>query len=102
MFENRRGYAVVDGKVLTYENSVTRNRYESFRDWGQVGGLSGSYTLAPYLTVEYTRVNFQAPDLLTPSGFLVDEGAAYGQRDNGYTYGWLLLFGINQLHFSMV
>lgn len=35
------------------------------------------------------NVNFQPAGSEVPSGYLADTGAAYGDRGNGYTYGWL-------------
>lgn len=34
------------------------------------------------------RVNFQPPAAETPSGYLPDSGAVYGDRGNGFSYGW--------------
>ena len=34
------------------------------------------------------KVNFQPPAAPAPSGYLVDGGAAYGNRGNGHAYGW--------------
>jgi len=34
------------------------------------------------------KVNFQPASAPVPSGYLVDGGAAYGNRGNGHTYGW--------------
>lgn len=34
------------------------------------------------------KVNFQAATAQTPAGYLPDTGLAYGNRGNGYTYGW--------------
>jgi hypothetical protein len=38
--------------------------------------------------VPYLRVNFQAPTTVTPEGYLADLGDVYGDRGNGYNYGW--------------
>ena len=35
-----------------------------------------------------TRINFQPSSAGKPSGYLVDGGSTYGDRGNGYTYGW--------------
>jgi glucose/arabinose dehydrogenase len=35
-----------------------------------------------------TNINFQPAVADVPSGYLPDTGAAYGDRGNGYTYGW--------------
>ncbi|MDX2191007.1 MAG: DUF4038 domain-containing protein [Bacteroidota bacterium] len=34
------------------------------------------------------NVNFEPSGTLTPSGYLSDIGAVYGNRSNGYSYGW--------------
>jgi hypothetical protein len=34
------------------------------------------------------KVNFQLSTTATPSGYLPDSGSVYGDRGNGYTYGW--------------
>lgn len=34
------------------------------------------------------KVNFQKEDRAVPDGFLADYGEEYGDRGNGYTYGW--------------
>jgi len=33
-------------------------------------------------------INFQPSDSTVPAGYLMDAGYAYGDRGNGYTYGW--------------
>ncbi len=38
---------------------------------------------------DYAKINFQPTGASTPSGYLVDNGGAYGSRGNGFTYGWL-------------
>ncbi|MGH2521781.1 MAG: hypothetical protein ACRDH2_04675 [Anaerolineales bacterium] len=54
-----------------------------------------SATLTPTLTPTPSptqlfslRVNFQPATAEAPPGYLVDSGAAYGDRGNGYVYGW--------------
>lgn len=34
------------------------------------------------------KINFQPAGASTPNGFLADTGAAFGDRGNGYRYGW--------------
>ncbi len=34
------------------------------------------------------QINFQTPTSTTPSGYLADTGLEYGDRGNGYSYGW--------------
>ena len=41
------------------------------------------------LATDGVQINFQRPDSDTPPGFLADDGAPYGLRGNGYSYGWI-------------
>jgi hypothetical protein len=34
------------------------------------------------------RINFQTQDSSTPDGYLADEGFTFGDRTDGYRYGW--------------
>lgn len=34
------------------------------------------------------QINFQPGNSATPEGYLADDGAAFGDRGNGYSYGW--------------
>ncbi|MCA1601165.1 MAG: hypothetical protein LC776_05835, partial [Acidobacteria bacterium] len=34
------------------------------------------------------KINFQPASAAVPAGYLADSGAVYGDRGNGYTYGW--------------
>ena len=34
------------------------------------------------------KINFQKSDSATPPGYLADEGDAFGDRENGFSYGW--------------
>ena len=34
------------------------------------------------------KINFQPPDMPVPVGYLKDSGALFGDRGNGYVYGW--------------
>src|SRR5213076_1522282 len=36
------------------------------------------------------KINFQTTTSATPSGFLADSGAVFGNRGNGQSYGWNL------------
>lgn len=40
------------------------------------------------LSAFQVSINFQPATATTPSGYLADTGAFYGDRGNGYTYGW--------------
>src|SRR5690348_10778667 len=43
-----------------------------------------------WLLSVYAQVNFQpaTPTAPAPAGFVVDSGQAFGNRGNGYSYGW--------------
>jgi hypothetical protein len=41
------------------------------------------------------KVNFQPASSAVPAGYLVDSGSVYGNRGNGYTYGWNAYNGYN-------
>jgi len=34
------------------------------------------------------KISFQSSDTLTPEGWLLDDGKLYGERSNGFSYGW--------------
>jgi YVTN family beta-propeller protein len=52
-------------------------------------GASPLSPIANALTfVSTIRINFQPAGVSVPSGYLVDSGATYGNRGNGYSYGW--------------
>src|SRR5262249_10127994 len=34
------------------------------------------------------KINFQPASAAVPVGYLADTGAVFGNRGNGYTYGW--------------
>lgn len=44
--------------------------------------------LAPSFESEVIRINFEPPETTTPSGYLSDSGAVFGDRGNGFRYGW--------------
>ena len=56
-----------------------RNEYNN-TDW--LNKTAGS------LQTEPIKINFQLGSADTPSGYLVDSGESYGDRGNGYAYGW--------------
>ena len=37
---------------------------------------------------EGIKINFQPPDMPVPAGYYKDSGALFGDRGNGYVYGW--------------
>lgn len=55
------------------------------------GNTSGSVNVvvtAPALPQLSVKVNFQLAGAATPAGNLADTGAVFGNRGNGYSYGW--------------
>ncbi len=85
---------------------------QMFDKWVTAGGLTGvvadensasttvtmpaSYTAvtATYKDVPTTggpfaKINFQPSGASTPSGYAADGGSAFGNRGNGFSYGWL-------------
>ena len=53
-------------------------------------GSSGYSTVASATTpaLPTIRINFQPASAAVPSGYLADTGASFGNRGNGYSYGW--------------
>jgi len=57
-------------------------------------GRGGSATSSVVITVNAAsspisiKVNFQIASSVTPAGYLADIGLVYGDRGNGFTYGW--------------
>ena len=54
--------------------------------------VAGTFLLsnleAPAQTLFRAKVNFQPSTSATPAGYLSDSGAVFGNRGNGYSYGW--------------
>lgn len=54
-------------------------------------GADASYTFAVTGTVNangFLKVNFQTASAEVPSGYVADAGLVFGNRNNGYSYGW--------------
>lgn len=52
-------------------------------------GKSAYSAVASTATLASTiKINFQPAKSPVPAGYLVDSGSAYGNRGNGYSYGW--------------
>jgi hypothetical protein len=54
---------------------------------------AGASSWSPGISVVVTndfkaKINFQPTSSVVPTGYAADGGAAYGNRGNGYTYGW--------------
>ncbi|MEF2175226.1 MAG: hypothetical protein V3575_02035, partial [Candidatus Absconditabacteria bacterium] len=48
------------------------------------GSVNSEWTVG-----ETVKINFQGPDVTPPEGYLEDYGDGFGDRLNGFTYGWL-------------
>ncbi len=51
-----------------------------------IGAMVSASALAAPIPV--VKINFQLSTAATPSGYLPDSGLAFGDRGNGWTYGW--------------
>ncbi len=51
--------------------------------------VSATYKDIPIPTGTLVKVNFQPSNASTPSGYESDNGSAYGNRGNGFSYGWI-------------
>lgn len=70
----------------------------TFQGWSDGGAATHTVTTpsaATTYTATYsaaalfaTRINFQLAGAPIPSGYLADTGAVFGNRGNGYSYGW--------------
>jgi len=61
-------------------------------------GLGGSVNTTILVTINVpisVKVNFQLAGGLIPAGYLEDTGALFGDRGNGFTYGWNVDNSIN-------
>jgi hypothetical protein len=90
------------GTETLYQSALTGT---SFTDTAVTPGTTYSYYVVPtsllgngpqsnelsyQVTAPYIHVNFQPITTTkpTPTGYLKDSGEAFGDRQNGYTYGW--------------
>ena len=55
---------------------------------GKGGSVSSSIAITVNAIVSGLKINFQAAASATPAGYLADSGAVFGDRGNGYSYGW--------------
>jgi glucose/arabinose dehydrogenase len=99
------GYRVersVGGGAFTQVGTTATN-VVTFTNTGLTAGTTYTYRVKAYnaagdstpsATAQATtlpaviRINFQPAASPVPSGYLVDSGAAYGSRGNGFSYGW--------------
>ena len=72
------------------EVTVTDGSLTFDGEWGSADGRhcqSISYMLIQPAR-EIIMINFQPPTMIVPEGYLKDSGALFGDRGNGYSYGW--------------
>jgi uncharacterized repeat protein (TIGR01451 family) len=81
------------GSITVVKNAVPDDPAQGFDFSITGGGVNESATLIDDGTVAGTfsaSVNFQPNDGQDiPTGYTIDFGAAYADRGNGYTYGWV-------------
>jgi YVTN family beta-propeller protein len=83
--------ATVGGSTTSYSNAgLSANTTYYYRIKGTNGAGSSPYsTVASATTLPVPiKINFQKASTAVPAGYLADTGAAYGNRGNGYSYGW--------------
>jgi hypothetical protein len=79
-----------DGRDFTmvFTGVSSNDSWNTVRGRFNSGGSSTNPDPIPLPTSVRLRINFQTSTTGTPSGYLADEGAAYGARGNNHTYGW--------------
>jgi hypothetical protein len=79
-----------DGRDFTmvFTGVSSNDSWNTVRGRFNPGGSSTNPDPIPLPTSVRLRINFQTSTTGTPSGYLADEGAAYGARGNNHTYGW--------------
>jgi hypothetical protein len=79
-----------DGRDFTmvFTGVSSNDSWNTVRGRFNPGGSSTNPDPIPVPTSLRLRINFQTSTTGTPSGYLADDGAAYGARGNNHTYGW--------------
>jgi hypothetical protein len=79
-----------DGRDFTmvFTGVSSNDSWNTVRGRFNPGGSPTNPDPIPLPTSIRLRINFQTSTTGTPSGYLADDGAAYGARGNNYTYGW--------------
>ncbi|TRZ43495.1 malectin domain-containing carbohydrate-binding protein [Robertkochia solimangrovi] len=54
----------------------------------------------PVSDFQAVNINFSLPDDIPPTGYTTDSGDAFGDRGNGYVYGWLNASGVTPIDLS--
>lgn len=77
--------------LIPADSGWTLGEANGINDLGQIvgsgrhGGQPRAYLLTP---VFHATVNFQPSGTLVPNGYAPDNGAVFGPRDGGLSYGW--------------
>jgi PKD repeat protein len=83
--------ASTSANVVTYTDTTvsaaTTYTYR-VRSYNAAGNSAPSSTAQATTLPTVIRINFQPAASAVPSGYLVDSGASYGNRGNGFSYGW--------------
>jgi len=74
-------------------SSLSESTTYYFRTYAEnSGGSDWADSTASFDTIDTpiidVKINFQPIGSAVPSGYLVDSGTTYGDRGNGYSYGW--------------
>lgn len=99
LFVNDQPFPTItsDTRIFTWAD-VTLNEGENTI---RVDGFSSGNTFSDSCVWNFTKsandtllagdiqINFQTATSTTPQGYLPDDGAAFGDRGNGYSYGWI-------------
>jgi hypothetical protein len=67
---------VSDGRLTIHSGANSNNNKINFIE------------IQPITSVAFARINFQPSEAGMPNGYLVDSGSSFGNRGNGYSYGW--------------
>lgn len=86
--DTKKGYEEIALGNLDASDQTWTAPYRS--DWAiAVGPPTGPSVPQPPPPAAFSaRVNFQTSSTNTPAGFLADDGAPYGSRSGGHSYGW--------------
>jgi len=96
-------YRIGSGAWMTAESTVNNGDVVSVRRHSSatngstvsatvtIGGVSDTFSITTKAATEISlpvAINFQPANANIPDGYLVDSGLTYGDRGNGYRYGW--------------
>ncbi|MFB6319145.1 glycoside hydrolase family 2 TIM barrel-domain containing protein [Saccharicrinis sp. FJH54] len=78
-----------DINLIKGENKILVNGYSGGNTFVDSCVWNYNKTANDTLLPGDLKINFQPAGSATPEGYLPDVGSAYGDRDNGFTYGWI-------------